>query len=207
MKIGVLMYKKLLILSFLLFFTFSLTAQNSEEEVTNFFNEYWGLMQKGDIAQSIDYVYPKLFDFVPREVFENLTETSIAGISFRDVKINKLSKTITEGNEAFTLIDYSYSMNVLVKDLISPEDSINTDQDLIEYIDIMDSLYKITYGKKNVVLNKEKAEFSIFLKRQLIVVNDLTKSSSAFSLLEIKEESMGFYEKLFPSIVMKKLIK
>lgn|GEM_PF-3483207 len=201
------MYKKLLILSFLLFFTFSLTAQNSEEEVTNFFNEYWGLMQKGDIAQSIDYVYPKLFDFVPREVFENLTETSIAGISFRDVKINKLSKTITEGNEAFTLIDYSYSMNVLVKDLISPEDSINTDQDLIEYIDIMDSLYKITYGKKNVVLNKEKAEFSIFLKRQLIVVNDLTKSSSAFSLLEIKEESMGFYEKLFPSIVMKKLIK
>lgn len=99
-------------------------ALAQEGEIRSTFNEYFGKVNEGDIAGSMDYIYPKLFDIIPREQMQTAMEQAFnnpeAKLSMEDGTITEISDVVEEAGVRYARVDYSFDLHMTMANPIDP---------------------------------------------------------------------------------------
>ncbi len=170
-------------------------AQTDVEDIKQTVMAYMEIVENKDYQKTMDYLYPKLFDLVPRSIMEEALkkqeeETEIQ-VDLKNSAIQKVSKVLVVEGVKYALVDYSFLMIMTV-----PE------QDK-EGLETMKMLFESNYGKGNVRLDVEKRAFSIDMVSAAYVINN--PAYDGWKFLERKKELFPLLEKMLPKKVLKKL--
>lgn len=159
----------------------------SEKEVKHFIERYESDMKKGDFAKSLDYIYPKLYDVIPRETMKEalvqaFLDTSMFKMSFDKFKVAHVGEVFTEGKISYAFADYSITMRM---DFINPE---TTAQEIEEMGKVMQQVY----GAENVEIKPRR--FTITTQNKMAVIKDL--ATGQLYLLEISDQLKPVFESM-----------
>ncbi len=167
-----------------------------EAEIREKLNLYNQKMAEGDYIASLDFVYPKLFEIVPKEtmvgLFKQTFDSEDMKITISDSKVLKVHDNYIEAdNNIYTLVDYSFDMNMKLTG------------EMVDAGEFMIGLFETEYGKENVIYDKEKNTFNIKTENQMIVI----KENGEWYFLENKKEPAYQYilERLVGEDILKKL--
>lgn len=105
--------KKYLIALFTLVFVSGANAQ-TEAETMDLLKSYGEIMKKGEWTKTLDYVYPALFESVPREMLEMSLEQAfnspIFNISVTDLEVLEVSELFAEDSITYRFADYQSTL-------------------------------------------------------------------------------------------------
>jgi hypothetical protein len=170
-------------------------AQTDVEAIKETVMTYMEVVENKDYQKTMDYLYPKLFDFVPRSMMEEALkkqeEEIEIQVELKNSTIQKVSKVLVVEGVKYALVDYSFLMIMII-----PEKDK-------EGLETMQVLFESNYGKKNVSLDIEKRAFSINMVSAAYVIND--PEYDGWKFLERKKELFSLLEKMLPKKVLKKL--
>jgi len=154
------------------------TPQNTyEAEIREKLNLYNKKMAEGDYIASLDFVYPKLFEIIPKEtmvgLFKQTFDSEDMKITISDSKILKVHDNYIEAdNKLYTLVDYSFNMNMKLTG------------EMVDAAEFMIGTFEAEYGKENIIYNKEESTFEIKTLNQMITI----KENGEWYILENKKE-------------------
>jgi len=167
-----------------------------EAEIKKKLNLYFDKMVAGDFESSLDFIYPKLFDIVPKVTMVGMLKQTFEdeemNMSFGDNKILKIHDNYVKVDaKIHTLVDYSFMMNMELKG------------EMIEVAEILTTSFEKLYGKENVIYNKEKNTFNINTQNQMVAI----KENGEWFFLENKNEPAFKFilDKLLGAEVIEKL--
>ncbi len=187
--------KKHLLIGILFLFNTTIGAQSDADSIRETIENYMAVAKAKDYVKTMDYLYPKLFDLVPRSVLEeslkNQAQDTTIQIEFENNTIEKISKVLLLKGIKYALVDYSFLMKMTIK---------GKDE---EGLKMMQILFEGSYGKKNVSLDTENSTFSIQVNRATYLINN--PEYEGWKLLERKEGLLSLLEKILPKKVLKKL--
>lgn len=94
----------------------SAIAQN-HDDVSALLDEYADAMIDREWAKSLDYVYPALFDVVPREIMEQaisttFNDTSVVKMGFKSLELLEVSDIYEEEELSYSFADYGMVMTM-----------------------------------------------------------------------------------------------
>ncbi|CAA6800020.1 MAG: Unknown protein [uncultured Aureispira sp.] len=186
---------KIWLLYLLLFIQATSFAQTDVEAIRQTAEIYMEIVEQKKYQKTMDYLYPKLFDLVPRSLMEEALkaqeEQTDIELEIKDSKIEAVSKVLRVEAVKYALVNYSFLMIMTI-----PEE----DKDGLE---MMKGLFELNYGAKNVSLDVEKRAFSINVASAAYLIND--PEYDGWKLLERKKELLPLLEKILPKKVLKKL--
>lgn len=173
------------------------TSTDSEQEIKTLLDDYWVATQASDWNTVLDFMYPKIFDYVPREtmleVMGSLNDDEVK-VRFTSVDVKKVSEPYTHENERYALVHYD-----MVMTMIFP-----AEEDQEDFNSFMLGIFEAQYGKKNVNLNDDNT-FDIKVENSMYVIADV--GSSDWKLLENKTEQQAMLDMMIPKKVQKQLDK
>jgi len=148
-----------------------------EAEIKKKLNIYFDKMVAGDIEGSLDLIYPKLFDIIPKVTMVGMLKQAFEDeemeMSFGGNEILKIYDNYIEVDDKIhTLVDYNFIMNMELKG------------EMAEAADFMRPSFEEEYEKENVTYNKEKNTFTINTKNQMVAI----KENGEWYFLENKNE-------------------
>ena len=160
------MKKMILSLVLLSSFTFGAWAQ-SQKDVEKLLAEYKAAMQQREWLKSLDYIYPALFDVVPREMMEETLVQSFNSpeleISFEEMELLEVSEVYKEDGLNYSFADYSLVMSMKLAGEKSDEE-IQQFADLMaaqlgeENINVKDKVIFITQNNSMAVIKNDDQE-------------------------------------------------
>lgn len=160
------MKKMILSLVLLSSFTFGAWAQ-SQKDVEKLLAEYKAAMQQREWLKSLDYIYPALFDVVPREMMEETLVQSFNSpeleISFEEMELLEVSEVYKEDGLSYSFADYSLVMSMKLAGEKSDEE-IQQFADLMaaqlgeENINVKDKVIFITQNNSMAVIKNDDQE-------------------------------------------------
>ena len=107
---------KKLILSFLLAGLTAGVYGQSQAEVEKLLSEYQKAMQAKEWLKSLDYVYPAMFDVIPREMMEETLAQTFNSpeleIAFEEMELLQVSDIYSEDNITYSFADYTLVMSM-----------------------------------------------------------------------------------------------
>ena len=180
-------------LLFLLFIQFTI-AQNlvSKDSIIAKINEYNEAIEK-DMLKSLDFMYPKLFELVSKEEFENsinaMKNDENIDIGFKNRKLNNISEIIDYQGIKYSIVDYSYVLFMGFK---------NENREILE---MTLKFQEEKYGKENVILRDSTFEIKINNK-MFAILDPIYKE---WKLLEFKKDKREILEKIIPKKALKML--
>lgn len=183
---------------FLCLFLFTQTAvfaQSDAEEIKQTVVEYMAIVENKEYQKTMDYLYPKLFEIVPKSLMEETlkkqAEDTDLVIELQNSAIQKISKVLLVDGVKYALVDYTFLMTMII-----PEEDK-------EGLETMKVLFEAHYGKKNVVLDTDKRAFDINVSSAAYLIRD--PQYKGWKFLERKKEMLPLLEKMLPKKVLKKL--
>lgn len=183
-----------------LFITFLLIANlhaQDQEAIKKEAQKYYDIMESQDLVKSLDLVYPKLYDIVPRqqmeEAFKGILNTGIFNLRLEDFKIIKISNTTEKDGVKYALVTYSQKISMQLVEKM--EQSV---------IDKMLVSFKENYGDKNVTYNAATTTFVINHPTSMFAIND-PNYGSTWTFLENKAEMNELLPQIIPAEVVKAL--
>lgn len=108
--------KNLKLVALAMIFSLAALAQN-QEDVSKLLEEYKSAMIDRQWAKSLDYVYPAMFDVVPREMMEEaiattFNDTSVVRMGFKSMELQEVSDVYEETELKYSFADYSMVMTM-----------------------------------------------------------------------------------------------
>lgn len=183
------------LLYLLLFIQTTGFSQTDVEAIRQTALTYMEIVEQKDYQKTMDYLYPKLFDLVPRslmkEALKQQAEDTEMQLEVKNSKIESVSKVLRVEGVKYALVDYSFLMILII-----PEEDK-------ESLNMMKGLFELNYGAENVSLDVEKRAFNINVVSAAYVIND--PEYDGWKLLERKKELLPLLEKMLPKKVLKKL--
>jgi hypothetical protein len=187
--------KNIWLIYLLLFVQTTVFAQTDVAAIKQTVLEYMEIVEDKNYLKTMDYLYPKLFDIVPRSKIEEslrkqLEETKIQ-VEVKNSKVEAVSKVLLVKEVKYALVDYSFLMIMII-----PEE----EKDGLE---AMLAIFKSNYGEENVSLDVEKRAFNIEMLSAAYVIND--PEYNGWKFLERKKELLPLLENMLPKKVLRKL--
>ncbi len=188
-----------------LLFSFSAFGQGSEEALRNTLDTYFEAVQQKDIATSLDYSYPKLFDIVPKEALEKAMAEMYADttvlIEFSDSEIKNISKIKKIKGVKYALVTYGFNMTMTMNEAADEEDE---DEGLgIDLVEFTAEMLKMQHGEENVTTDKENKQIHIKVESTMYAIND--PAYDGWKFLDKKESTAKMIKKILPKKALKKL--
>ncbi|EAY27487.1 hypothetical protein [Microscilla marina] len=175
-----------------LLFSSGATAQSDQKQIKETLTSYFTLLEKNEMIKSLDYLYPRFFEIVPRKQIEkSMNGVRNRGISFQSPLLTSLSDVIQVNQAKYALAAYTFKL--LVKKKGKSEVAL---QDLA-------SFFKQVYGNNNVSLDHANQQLVIQTKGEMYVIND--PAYQGWKVLEKKKEEHKVLNKLLPKEVLEKL--
>ncbi len=158
------MKKAISILFLLMAFGSISWSQSDKDLITKRIGEYFNATENKDWETVINLIYPKLFQYIPKEnmaqVFADL-ESEGMGMEMKDFAVADISNTIEADSEKFALIHYNVSMTIRFTSQEYREASVQAS--------LKDSFEK-SYGLGNVSHHPEDFSFDIQAARSMFAV-------------------------------------
>jgi hypothetical protein len=169
-------------------------AQTDKKEITNTFNAYKTTLDNLQLEKSMDFIYPKLYEFIPKEqiiaAFKKTFSDTNLKIKFNNIKLKSISEIISFNKVKYALISYSYSMSF----------TFSEDYSIEEFY----TIYQQKYGKNNVQKNDKTRTINIKMDKMFYAIND-PKYGDFWRFLEKNESQMKLLEMLIPKEIIEKL--
>jgi len=157
--------KKIILYCFSILLSLPLSAQKSNIEAT--FNRYIEATHANDVGAQLDFFYPQIFDYFPREaMLEGLKKTRENGkISLSNERLSSLSDIQEASGDQYALLTYQVDLTLNVADIKNREGNK-------EAIANMKSDYEKQHGPENVKFDEESYVFTITFTNTLYAVLD-----------------------------------
>lgn len=187
--------KNIWLIYLILFVQTTVFAQTDVAAIKQTVVDYMEIVENKNYLKTMDYLYPKLFDIVPRKEIEEslktqLEETKIQ-VDIKNSEIGNVSKVLLVKGAKYALVDYSFLMIMII-----PEEDKDGLEDMLE-------IFKSNYGAGNVSLDVEKRAFNIQMLSAAYVIND--PEYNGWKFLERKKELLPLLENMLPKKVLRKL--
>ncbi len=124
----------------------------------------------------LDYTYPKLYKFVPRDKMKEALIATFNGTNEMKVKILAVDPNFNYGeiktidNQKFCLVKHNLSMEVTLNETLEDED-----------VEMMIDLLKSAMETEDITFDKEKTTFKVSKISTMIAISDeLTKNQWRF---------------------------
>jgi hypothetical protein len=139
-----------------------LTAQSPEDNIKSDFSTYLNHLINHEFTESVDYLYPELFEFVPKEQMISTMEETFNNpeviISLSKPNILNIGEVRYIDSLYFCKIVYSHKMNMRFDNSI---DTSITQQDIELRNNLTLSGLESTFGKENVIYDANNSSFEI----------------------------------------------
>jgi len=196
------MKKTLLLFSVFLSANF-LFAQDdaAKTEIKTAFDGYFATLKSKDNTAAMDYIYPKLFDMVPKQMMIELMDQMYADttmeIWFDNPQLQDISEIVKVEDGRYALVSYSFQMYIK---LLEVDETEGEEESVIA---MTHSMYNQMFGVENVKLLEGENTFSIFTENKLISIND--ELTEGWKFLEKNETMAPLLQQILPAEVLEKL--
>lgn len=173
-----------------------LTGQTSDIEST--FNNYVEATHSEDVSEQLDYFYPQMFDFLPKEnMIEGLNMTKESDkIHISNEKIKSISEVYEEEGGKYALLIYQVDLTLDVADLKSKaggeESAMNMKAD-----------YEDEHGPENVNFDEDAYLFTVKFTNSLYAIFD--NGIGSWKFLPKDETTTMITEEVIPEGIRAKL--
>ncbi len=176
-------------------------AQDYKSEITKSQTEYLALLSNQEMEKAIEFIYPKLFEFFPKDFMLQVMEQQLADttqtMTYSNNKIVKISKLIKYKNAEYAKVKYTFTLTM---------QQHNFEDEDGELSDLMISMFEGMYGENNVKFDKETSTFIINSISNLYAVRD-ENFVDKWTFLEDNQKMQELLKELIPQKVMKKFKK
>lgn len=173
-------------------------AQSDEETLRKAFTDYFAVVEKKDNSATLDYMYPRVFELVPRDILQKTmdalyADTTVA-LNFDNYKVLSLSEPVEEKGVKYVLGGYTFRLWMQMK---------NSEKEAANDYAVLENL-KNTYGEDNVVYNEVNRTFRITCNNYMIAILD--PEYNGWKFMERKASLKALMEKILPKKVIKKFL-
>lgn len=167
-------------------------SQNDQTEIKKTMKAYFALLEKNDLKSSLDYLYPRFFEVVPKEkIIASMEASKNSEINIRSPKLTKLSEIIKVNQAKYALASYAFKL------------VIKRGKENAGKLEGVASFFKGAYGDKNVTIDRANHQLIINAKGEMYMIND--PAYKGWKVLEKKKNDRLILDKLLPKEVLKKL--
>ncbi len=185
----------------LVFCTFLLNIgfAQSEDAIRKGFKKYQDFLKAGEYEKSMDLVYPKLFDLVPKSTLLDAIKSTFNDpnleIEMGDGKILEIGKAQKVEGEYFSFI--SYESVIKMKANASGE----AEQEAINVQ--LKANFEENFGANNVSYDEETGFFTIKVKEQSLAISPNGKDSWKF--LTLQKNQLMLMEQILPAEILEQV--
>lgn len=162
-------------------------------------DEYLLIMENNEMKATLDYIHPKVFEMVPREMLEEQIvkafEDSAVKIRMKGFEIDKISKVLTKDDVRFARVDYHLTMSI---QLVEEVEASSADDD-----NFMLEIYQGMYGKKNVTFDEDTNTYTMIVKTSLFAIGD--PGIGSWKMIENKKGGEALLKMIIPQKIYKKI--
>ena len=169
------------------------------------FNSYIKLIENKKLTKTVNYIYPKLFDIIPKKTLLKSLKLAQSDttrrLHFYNSKVDKYSKFKIIDNTIYCFIEYSYKLDTEIQ--------IEEDEESLEYMSRKEqikldlSIWKEKFGKRNVKYNKNDLSIKINAHGRVLAIFNLEFNS--WKYLDAKKQFKKTYKKILPKKILKKI--
>jgi len=176
------------------------TNGQSDIEVKTTFHDYFTTVMQQENEKTLDYIYPKLFDLIPKDrMLEMMNKTkadTTTRVSLVSPSVTRISEVTKVGGTDYVLIQYTFQMTMTFT-LAKNEDG----EEETEPFDFTAEVLKEKYGKKNVTEDRENNTLKANVSNEMFAIRD--PAYTGWKFLEKKENMQPILSKLLPKEVLK----
>jgi hypothetical protein len=180
-------------------------GQMDKDEIKKTFENYFRTVQQKDNAQTLEYIYPKLFEHFPKdrmlEAMDRMKADTTTIIALGNPSVTGISEPLELDGIKYARIRYSFKMTMTI--VTTGEETESTEDEDFNPADFTYEMLKEIHGDKNVVYDRENSKIDINVTNEMYAINDPTYTGWKF--LEKKDSMKPVLEKLLPKKVLKKL--
>ena len=173
------------------------------------FNAYFQALEEQDFDLALDFVYPMLFDLIPREFLqETLEEESSDGMNIIKLtagKIQHVSNIIEDEHYFYTLVSFTYFMEIQEGDSDNWDEMEEDEGDWgSEGMNVDD--FRRKFGVQNVFYDATKKIIRVKRTGKMIAIQSKDEfEDDGWKFIELKEDMNQMVNQLIPSGILSKL--
>lgn len=147
----------------------------------------------------LDYTYPKLFDFVPKETLvqsmKESFDTDEMSIELDSMKIDTIFPVFVIGDTSYVVAKHTMLMRMKYAE---PFDTANA-----ESTQIMVGLMELKFGAGNVRFDKINNSLNVYMKPDVVGIK--AKSPGLWTFVNLNEDNPMMMDMLFNKAVIEKI--
>lgn len=192
----------LLIIVFIIVFNVSLNAQDYKKNIEVDFNDYLNYIVNKDFEKSLNYISEDFYKIIPKQqlllIMEQTFNNPDVVIEIKNPKILEIKEYEKIENKYYSFLTYSNQMNIKMK-----SDENESEEEKKESIELMKSMYEITFGKGNVYFDEKTNFFEIKVVKNVYAISLDGLSNWKFVVIEKKQKPL--LEKVLPKTLINRI--
>ncbi|MEL6673215.1 MAG: hypothetical protein AAFR61_13520 [Bacteroidota bacterium] len=185
-------------------------AQTDQAGIRSTFTDYFKLQEEMRIAESLEYIYPKLYELVPKEtmikVFEQTFEDTTIDLTMRNAVVDSVSEILEIEGVKYALLDYHFEMGMVFKENFGKEEGEEDSADEsseFSPVNFTVTMMKSQYGEENVAYDEEQRKILIQVSNKAYAILNPAYEGS-WKFLDKKPNMTPILGQLFPQEVIDK---
>lgn len=198
----------LLISLLLIIFFLPLNGQTDSIDIKTTLEEYFKTVEDRNYSETVEYLYPALFEHFPKEMMiqgmEQSTKDTVVSVSVANAKLISVSESIVVDSIRYALIEFSFDMSMQFLETEEEQAMEEGDEELdLSVASFTYDILKGLYGEENTKLDRENERIDIFIVDGMYAIFNPEYGSWKFLK---KEENMNhIIEQILPKKVLKNL--
>ena len=185
-------------------FTLSGFAQSYKEEVTKNAETYYEYMTNQNFDGVLDYMYPKVFDKVPREQLklgmEQMFNSPEMKIEFVSNTVTDVSDKVEEEGISYAAVFYNSKMRMT---FISEKDKPEEEQK--SFLEFMSGIMKTQFGEENVTSELKTVSLLVNMDANMFAIKD--PKYKGWKFVGNDDAMKALVDSIIPENIRTKLLK
>jgi hypothetical protein len=174
------------------------------EDIKEAFGQYGQSIIDGDYKKTVDFMYPKLFKFIPKEGIADSLKSAQSNpsvkISFSDFGIVSTEKSYTIDSVSYVVFTSASKVEMVYAPAVERKDDDEDEGDESE-IDFTYDILVARHGESNVKLDKNSNTIRAITTSDLLGIWE----KGSWYFLDLKPHWIELYRKFLPPVVAKDL--
>lgn len=169
---------------------------SNSKTIEQIIEEYGRSIIEKDYKNTVEFIYPRLFDFFPKKTIESSLKAAYSNkeidVQISNYKLDKIDFKINIDEIEYLIIKISF--NQVIKYLVNNEE---TQEEAIFHSEML----KENYGELNVIFNEEINQISANSTSTQLAI----KENGNWTFLDLKPNLTKLYSKFLPDSINDKL--
>jgi hypothetical protein len=174
------------------------------------FNSYFMALEEQDFDLALDYVFPGLFDLIPRELMQESLEIEATDgeneIKMTNAKIQLVKGIEEDEGHFYAMISYAYTLEIKSGTVEESGDSEEEEEEEWESDEMDIDDYRRKYGVRNVTYDATNKLIKVKRTGNMFAVQSKDEfDDDGWKFVEIKDEMQPIIDQLIPPGILTKL--